>query len=193
MTIPRFVVLSLLVLVSACAACGPATLPDDSERVQQGAECPEGCVVLTSSRDEMRCEADDPECCDWSDPLCGDSGGGGGTPSVLNIAVKYQNASTRAVPTTLDYTSPSGTSVLFSGVANPGQWWTGTTVGVVGETVTYAFTVTDIYGATKHHSFTTAVTAASTTCSFTFKDECSVNAPGGPCVYTGSMVRGFCD
>jgi hypothetical protein len=78
MTFPRFAVLSLLVVMSACAACGPGNLPEESERVQQGAECPEGCLVLESSRDEMKCEADDPECCDWSDPTCADGGTGGG-------------------------------------------------------------------------------------------------------------------
>jgi hypothetical protein len=114
MTIPRFVVLSLLVLVSACAACGPATLPDDSERVQQGAECPEGCVVLTSSRDEMRCEADDPECCDWSDPTCADGGtGGGGTLVAAPFDVHVGNVTDADVTATVRVMV--GPSVVYSG------------------------------------------------------------------------------
>lgn len=61
----RAIALVLTCVLMACA-------PEDSVTSQQDAECPDGCIILSSSRDGLRCSADDPDCCEVNDPYCAD-------------------------------------------------------------------------------------------------------------------------
>jgi hypothetical protein len=103
----RFSVLSLLVFAVGLSACGV----DDSATVQQqDAECPEGCVIIGSSRDGLKCFAGDPGCCEVGDPTCSEGGGeeqpsNNVSVSIINGTAEVQNFAPTGSVNTNDYAS----------------------------------------------------------------------------------------